>query len=128
VSARDLFSFPRVLLPFAGIAGSYLVSRLALQLYDRFPTFNSVACGESGASGCLEWGFLFIGPFYLIAYLLLVAGLFVVVLGPFAMSLALWLRPLKKKDPIETNEQDSNQTITVWGAIKEIYTRSDPNA
>ena len=125
---KDAFNGPRVLIPIAGLMGSAIAAHLALASHDRFPSFEQLACGTSGAAGCLEWNLLFLGPFYLIGYLLFVTFLVMVAFAPQAIAILIWLWPTIKRNSGTEGGKTKSSRKTVLEGLKEIIRGNEPNA
>ncbi len=127
MTLKDVLKAPRVFIPIAGFAGSGIAAKIALTSHDKFPAFETMVC-EGNASGCLEWGMLFFGPFYLIGYLLFVAFLVMLAAAPLAIATAIWLSPMTKRRAETKGSVSKSSKMTVWAALKDIIRGNEPNA
>ena len=71
---------------------SLVMGVVSVQLYNRFPGFESYFCGTSAPSGCMEWSLVLAGPLYLGVWILYVAFLVSLTMAPLGVAalLAFW--------------------------------------
>lgn len=124
---KEKLTVPRVFLPLGGLLASCLMTLIVPTIYSGVPSYESVACGTTHASGCLEWGLIIVGPFYLLGLIVVASLISFIVIAPAALSFALWLGNPISKDRHETDLTDQSGNVTVWSAIKDIFNRNDPH-
>ncbi|WP_152998568.1 hypothetical protein [Sphingopyxis sp. H115] len=80
---------------------SLAMAVLSVQLYDRFPGFQSYFCGTSAPSGCMEWSLVLAGPLYLGVWILYIAFLVSLTMLPLAVAglFVLWNNRSQRPKP-----------------------------
>lgn len=117
----------RIIATLACLALLPICFSIAGSLYADFPSYVEWACGESSASGCVEWSLVTVGPLYILyamVYFTFVTGM---TLLPLLLLPVIWLRGRKQKpispsaDNIAAQVEAALPDLAATAPVKKTY-------
>jgi hypothetical protein len=102
----------RIIATLACLAALPLCLSIAGNLFAGFPSYSEWACGDSSASGCVEWSLVTVGPLYILYVVffgLIVGGL---AAAPVLLLPIIWLVGRKKTAKLSNTGETTSQVAT----------------
>jgi hypothetical protein len=114
VTPKDFFTPNRLVALFlCGIAMIFSVL-IAKWMVGSFPSFETTACGTRVTGDCVGWSLIFIGPFYLLFFVLWLAFAFMVAALPLALFAGFWFMPSSRA----ARRDDERPRMGFWAFFK----------